>query len=173
MEWQPVKEFEGFYEISNGGDVRSLERVVPHKICRNITIKQKLLDTRINNSGYLEVRLSKHGKTYTKFIHILKAQVFVPNPGNKTYVNHIDGNKLNNDNDNLQWCTHSENIKHAYANGLIKPICKPVIDICTGDTFESAKIAARVYQISYHTLRNYLNGGISENPTCLQYKVAA
>lgn len=164
---KPITDFDGLYEISLDGVVKSLERKVQH-LQREITIKPKILKTRINNCGYVSVRLSKKGKTYTKFIHVILADAFIPNPDNKLYVNHLDGNKLNNAISNLAWCTHSENIKHAYDNGLIRPIVKPVIDICTGDTYDSVRTAASVYQINYSTLKGYLNKS-RENFTCLNY----
>lgn len=85
------------------------------------TIKNKLgkiLKPQINMGGYYQICLSKnnHKKYYT--IHRLIAQAFIPNPENKPCINHIDGNKLNNNLNNLEWCTYSENNKHAWANGL-------------------------------------------------------
>jgi hypothetical protein len=170
MIWKPIKDFEDCYEISSAGQVRSVARIVAHPICKVITLTSKILDTRINNSGYLTVRLSKDGKTFTKFIHILKAQAFIANPGNKNFVNHIDGNKLNNENDNLEWCTHSENIKHAYRLGLMTVSNRqiPLFDKCLGKEFSSLKRASEYYQIPYSTLKNYLNGN-RRNKTCLEY----
>lgn len=69
----------------------------------------------INNRGYKTVRMDG-GKT--KMIHRLVAEAFIPNPDNKPFVNHIDGNKLNNCLDNLEWCTNGENVKHAISTGL-------------------------------------------------------
>ncbi len=171
--WKKIQGYEGYYEISNTDKVRSLERMVScAKGYRKIN--RKLIKARINNCGYLDVRLSKDGITRTKFIHVLKAQAFIPNPASdKKEVNHKNGNKLDNSLNNLEWVNHSENVQHAYDTKLINLKTKPIIDICSGKQFSSAKEAAHIYQIKYHTLRNYLNGGIAKNPTCLAYKVAA
>lgn len=95
------------YEITKDG-----------KVINKITRKQK--STFIGNGGYERVSLWIDGKQYKESIHRLVAQVFIPNPDNKPQVNHIDGNKLNNNVSNLEWCTREENMQHAYKNNLIK-----------------------------------------------------
>lgn len=84
------------------------------------TGKKRLLKQDINQ-GYKRVVLTKNKKTYRKKVHRLVAETFIPNPENKPCVNHIDGNKLNNNVNNIEWCTYSENSKHAFKIGLIKP----------------------------------------------------
>lgn len=74
----------------------------------------------INNSGYVQISLFQNGKRKPVLVHRLVAENFLENKENKPYVNHIDGNKLNNKMDNLEWCTCQENINHAYQKGLIK-----------------------------------------------------
>ena len=76
----------------------------------------------IDRCGYREVLLSEFGNTNQYRVHRLIAETFIPNPKNLPCVNHKDGNKLNNAVDNLEWCTRSENVKHAYANGLERKI---------------------------------------------------
>jgi hypothetical protein len=170
--WKPVIGFEGSYEISESGLVRSLERKVSYASGTR-QVKAKQLKTRINNRGYVEVRLSNNGETFTKLVHILSATAFVANPFNKPEVNHLDGNKLNNNYTNFAFVTHAENVQHAYDTGLIKKKAKIIIDKCTGEEFKSSKDASVYHKIEYHTLRGYLNGSIKMNPTCLEYKKIA
>lgn len=156
--WKPVKGYEGYYEINKQGEVKSL-----HK--KNYGY---ILNQRVDRGGYLSVRLSKPGlRSTTLFVHRLLGYAFISNPENKPFINHKSGNRLNNSIENLEWVTHSENIKHAYENGLIIKMSKHVIDNCTGKIYISIKEAAKAINISYGTCRNYLNGNIKTNKTCL------
>lgn len=122
--WLPIKGFEGLYEVSSFGKVKSLDRRVEytHRWGSKTTMKQvgKIKNLSFTGSGYLFVGLSKNGIPYPKDVHRIVATHFIPNPENKKCVNHKDGNKLNNCVDNLEWCTYSENITHAMKNGLTK-----------------------------------------------------
>lgn len=109
-QWLPIVGYEKEYLISNTGKVKGLKR---NKILRN---QQGI--------HYLQVQLNKNGKGKTKTIHRLVAQAFIENPLCKPEVNHIDGNKLNNNVCNLEWVTSSENQQHACDMGL-QPISKP------------------------------------------------
>lgn len=86
----------------------------------NITT-QKMLKGSIGENGYKYYRLSKNNKKQMFYAHRLVAEAFLPNPNNLPVVNHIDGNKLNNNLNNLEWTTYSQNAEHAYQNNLIKP----------------------------------------------------
>lgn len=110
--WKAIAGFEGLYEVSNFGRVRRIFRygrpyVTPCK-------------PKITKDGYFENTLFKDGKAKHIRTHRLVAQAFCENPENKPEVNHIDGNKLNNHASNLEYCTSSENQKHAYQLGLQK-----------------------------------------------------
>lgn len=117
--WKPIKGYEGLYEISNLGRVKALERT---KVCNRgyVTIKEHFLKpNNCGTNGYYRVPLTnyKHTKKYY-LIHRLVAETFIPNPNNYPQVNHKDGNKENNTINNLEWCTVSFNMRHAYETGL-------------------------------------------------------
>lgn len=112
--------YEGLYQISNLGNVKSLDRYIINKNGDKQYFPGKYLTQGISDN-YLKVTLSKNNKQRTFRVHILVARAFIPNPENKPEVNHIDGNKKNNKVNNLEWNTRSENELHAYKNGLAKP----------------------------------------------------
>jgi hypothetical protein len=115
--WKNIKDWEG-YKISNLGRVKSLPKkwIIQNN---NIQItKERFKKNFKTNGGYLQVDLSKNTKRYHKYLHRLLAEAFILNPENKPEVNHIDGNKLNNNLKNLEWVTSSENKKHAFKIGL-------------------------------------------------------
>ena len=172
QEWRPIYGYEDYYEISNTGIIRSIPRIIKLKTGTR-KVKPCVLKPRFNNCGYLEVRLSKYDIVVTKFVHALLAETFIPNPDRKKEVNHKNGIKADNCLSNLEWCSHAENIQHAYDTGLLKRMTKPVFDKCTGQEFSSIREAALYFNINQHTLKGYLNGTIKKNPTCLQYNSAA
>ena len=118
--WKDIKGYEGLYQVSNFGNVKSLDRYIINKNGDKQYFPGKYLNQGISDN-YLKVILSKNNKQRTFRVHILVARTFIPNPENKPEVNHIDGNKSNNRVDNLEWNTRSENELHAYKNGLSKP----------------------------------------------------
>ncbi len=116
--WENILNYEGFYQISNLGNVRSLDRFIT--INNKLSFKKgKIMVVSENNKEYKQISLSKNNKLKTFKIHRLIALAFIPNPNNYPYVNHIDGNKKNNNIINLEWCTAQMNIKHAYDMGLM------------------------------------------------------
>lgn len=117
--WKDIKGFEGLYQISNQGRLRSLDRPVKQR-SNSIQVKKgKLIIQSKNHKGYPLANVSKGNKRYSRATHRLVAEAFIPNPENKPQINHIDGNKENNSVSNLDWVTASENIRHAINNGLM------------------------------------------------------
>ncbi len=117
--FKPIKNYEGLFEISNYGRIKSCER----KVSNHTGIMNKpmrMLKPQVNKKGYLIVRLMKGNNKKTLTIHRLVALHFISNPLNLPMVNHIDGNKQNAMITNLEWANNSINQKHAYKNGLNK-----------------------------------------------------
>lgn len=108
--WKDIKGYEKIYQISNLGRIKSLKR----KNNYGKTIKESIRILQINKYGYNIITLWKNHIGITYQIHRLVADAFIPNPENKPQVNHIDGNKLNNNINNLQWCTCQENVIHRF-----------------------------------------------------------
>jgi hypothetical protein len=109
--WKTIKDYEN-YQISNLGNVKSLNY--------NKSNKEKLLKIRLLKSGYCRVYLCKNGKARDFYIHRLVAINFLLKKDKDIQVNHIDGNKSNNNIKNLEWCSQSENMIHSYKIGLNK-----------------------------------------------------
>lgn len=116
--WKDIINFEGLYQISNLGNVKSLPKKVKKKYGFRNT-KEKLLKKVNHSAGYYIVGLKKNKRDYKFFIHRLLAIHYIDNPNNFLCINHIDGDKQNNNLNNLEWCTKQENNKHAFKNNLI------------------------------------------------------
>jgi hypothetical protein len=104
---KPIKGYEKYYLISGDGKVFSKRR-------------KKILKLRKNRGGYFYLNLYGDNGKKSKTVHRLVAKNFIPNPLNKPCINHKDGNKINNSIKNLEWCTYSENTKHAYKIGNMR-----------------------------------------------------
>lgn len=124
IEWKAIKGYEGLYEVSNMGDVKSINRTIVDRNGKSKKLRGKELFftiSKIDKYGHLpraSVQLWKNNTVVLKHVHRIVAEAFIPNPENKPTVNHIDGNPLNNCVDNLEWTTYTENQIHAYKNGL-------------------------------------------------------
>ncbi len=107
------------YDLSGGKQILNYENYYIFPDGNIYNIKTKILLKHFKKAdGYMSVGLSKEGKCTLFLIHVLLAKTFIPNPDNKSIVNHKDGNKINNNISNLEWVTHSENILHAYNTKL-------------------------------------------------------
>lgn len=113
-EWRDIVGYEGKYQISNFGRVKSLER---RNFAGNL-IKQRIMKFGKTKDGYLQVPLAKLGKRSTKKVHRLVAEAFIGIDNQKETINHIDGNKENNTTKNLEWANREEQVVHAYKNKL-------------------------------------------------------
>ena len=168
--WKDIQGYEGLYWASNLGNIKSLKKVLKfNKV----------------EKGYLHVTLYKNGTPKTIKAHRLTAKAFIPNIENKPEVNHIDGNKENNNIINLEWNTRAENNMHAIKNGLLKfkkgegnfwynkkrgESCrkKTVIDLETGIFYDCVRDASDAKNFTYNQLKNRLTG-ITYNNTSLRY----
>jgi hypothetical protein len=108
-EWKDIDGFNGLYQVSTFGNIRSNSNQVKGKNMKPVTV-----------GGYLRVKLCKGDSKKPFFIHRIVANAFISNPDGNPQVNHIDLDKTNNRVSNLEWCTPSHNIRHSYANGRTK-----------------------------------------------------
>lgn len=152
MQWKEIKGFEGYYEVSDIGTVRSVDRVVYDIKARARKLRGKELklceaiDNTRNTEGYYVVNLRKNGTSNVRFVHRLVAEAFIPNPNNLPTINHKNGNKHDNTVSNLEWATFSENNTHALLNNLRHPRSNWVVQISEGSivgTFKSVSEASR------------------------------
>lgn len=171
--WKDIVGFENIYQVSNLGRVRSLKRTVLHKDAHGgyakFTYGGKNLKTVKNNQGYMVVPLGRANPCMR--VHILVARAFIPNPDNKPMVNHIDGNKSNNNAHNLEWCTNQENQIHSYyvlGNDANKDRKKPIRCIETGEVFECAMDAAKGVRHNANNIKAVANGCYGRK-TCLGF----
>jgi hypothetical protein len=159
-EWIPVKDYEIYYHVNSSGEVKSLKRVISEPRWGIRTYKEKIMKQGVV-AGYPAIRASKDGESIILYVHRLVASAFIPNPENKPCVNHIDGNKLNNHKDNLEWCTHQENAQHAVKTGLIiPPRCAKLTkeEVCEiRESFENKVYIAKKYKVSRSTVSDIKN----------------
>ena len=137
-EWKPIPGYEGLYEVSNYGRVRSFKW----------SSNGKILSPGKDGSGYLFVTLCKDGKTKLRRMHRLVAEAFIPNPNNLPLVNHMDECKKNNYFGNLEWCSPAYNNSYGTRmERVVEKISKPVVQLDKKGNFisefESLREASR------------------------------
>jgi hypothetical protein len=116
--WKPIKGYEGYYEVSNLGNVRSLERDITYIVRGKKAVRHQssvILQSKPSKTGYPIVHLSKNGRLYSCYVHRLVAFAFVVNPHEYRYINHKDEDKTNNNSSNLEWCTQKYNTTYGTA----------------------------------------------------------
>lgn len=118
--WKDIQGYEGFYQISNLGNVKSLERVIDKGNGILQHRKERIMNKRESVDGYYVAKLNVNKKSKSIAIHILVARHFIDNPNNYPEVNHKDCNRKNNQVDNLEWCTHQQNVEYSKQLGHYK-----------------------------------------------------
>lgn len=121
--WKDIEGYEGYYQVSNLGRVKSLRRWSGTQYYN----REKIIKPWLTIKGYYRVQLSRNGVYKNFFLHRLVAEAFIPNPKNKPQVNHIDGNTKNYSISNLEWATARENVQHACDTGLKKNYGKKAV----------------------------------------------
>ena len=168
--WKDIAGYEGYYQISDKGRIKSLERRVNDN-GGMFLLKSKILKPVMNDQGYLRIGLRKDGKRKHKRVSRLVAEAFIPNPENKPQINHKNGDRTDNNVSNLEWVSVSDNIKHSYRVlkrkrsmlgkiGINNPNSKPVAQIMNGKiiaTFPAAKEAERITGISQGNISRCAN----------------
>lgn len=167
-EWKNIKDYEGSYQCSNTGLIRTLDRYVTEKSGKRQFRKGQIIKPRINKNGYLQVALNKNGIRKMCYVHKIIAETFVFNddPEIKITVNHIDGNKNNNFATNLEWCSYSDNNEHSYrtlhrnvADAGASKVHVTIIDTNTNQTyeFESITETSQSINLSHTQINRYLD----------------
>lgn len=156
--FKDIKGYEGLYQISNLGRVKSLRKEQLLQKSGGIRVRdEKILSQQKHYKGYLTLKLSKENKQKRYKVHRLVAIAFIPNNENKLQVNHIDGVKSNNKAENLEWCTNLENQKHAAKTGLKKKKLKREDIIKIRKDKRLQKEIAKDYGVVFQTISDIKN----------------
>lgn len=142
--WKPVVGYEGYYEVSDLGNVRSIDRCVM-KASVSKRLRGKVIKPYFNNKGYALVKLYRDARGKHELVHRLVAAAFVPNPGGHNIVNHKDENPTNNTAQNLEWCTSAYNNMYGHMAGLRRNK-KQIAQVLNGEvvaTYPSQTAAAK------------------------------
>ncbi len=144
--WKYIKGFSD-YQIDNTGRIKSF-KLGKIRILKPIT----------NNHGYLRIELYKNKVAKAFSVHRLVSEAFIPNPENKPQVNHKDGNKLNNNVENLEWVTNNENYSHSVIKNLVSSHPKRVLCIEMNKVFTSITEASRILNIDRSNIKQVILG---------------
>lgn len=159
--WKDIEGYEGLYQVSNLGRIKSI--LFRNNICTKE--REKIINAETNKRNRQYISLYKNGKRKNIAVHRLVAKAFIPNPNNLPQVNHIDGNPKNNNIKNLEWCSASYNMKHAYINNLSKlkeynkKNSKAIIRN-DGKKYNNSYDASKELMVSVCSIRDVLKGRI-------------
>lgn len=149
--WKNITGYEGLYQVSNLGNIRVNDRRVFNSKCLCLR-KGRILKNNKNGRGYINVSLTKNGKSKNKLVHRLVAEAFIPNPKKYLQVNHKNENKRDNRAENLEWCTSSYNVFYSKHKK-----CKKVQQIDFNGkvikTFENALDASNSVNVDVSNIR--------------------
>ena len=159
--WKEMPDYEGLYQISNRGRIKSVSRIKNAGSKFKYVSKEKLLKQQITKDGYLSVFLCKNGERKCLSVHRLVAIAFIPNDGKLSDVNHKDENKLNNSVDNLEWCSKEYNTKYGTRTQRTSKRIKQVsLDGEYLKTYNSVKEASRMTGIGSSNIHNCAIGKV-------------
>ncbi len=144
--WKDIPGYEGLYQISRRGQVKSLGRKITDRRGRVTERKDIIKVNQVDMFGYYRIQLKKDGISKNFRIHRLIAMAFIPNPKNKRCINHKDANKKNNRISNLEWCTHKENLQHAFKKNLVHRASGENCSSATISDAEAEQIASLLWQ---------------------------
>lgn len=171
--WIDIKGYEGLYQVSNLGQVKSLDRII---VCRKTNAKRKfkgcILIPTLKPFGYPWVSLHKDGKKHTKLIHRLVAEAFIPNPDNLPCVNHKDENPSNANVNNLEWCTQQYNVLYSGLQNrkrwqnIIKPVLQYDKQMNLIKEWNTITEASKYYNIPVTNISKCCKG---KRKTCHKY----
>lgn len=173
-EWRPIKGWETTYVVSNIGRVKRLQRIETYvrrdtgKEVERIVSPLIMKLQEMTDDDYWTVGLIDGDRTSYPAVHRLVAEAFIPNPNNLPFVNHKDGNKKNNNIDNLEWCTAADNMQHAIRTGLRQSYkgqdrsIKKILCVETNKVYDNLKIASQETGIPY----SYISSRVDTEKEC-------
>lgn len=172
--WRDVAGYEGLYEVSNLGNVRGVARTHfrydKQGNAYKVRVPARCLVKKDNSNGYYRVCLSRDNRVRRLLVHRLVAMAFVENPDDLPVIDHIDGDRHNNDASNLRWCTQGDNLRYSYQNGRetvivredlkkrqVHAVSRPVVR-SDGEEFSSVVAASRALGLSESAVSHVVHG---------------